>query len=213
MADNTLPVRREYDRLAADYDHRWRPYIDATLRTIIEALRLDGREKVLDVPCGTGELEQRLLAAWPDLEITGVDLSRAMLQRAIEKDAGSKVTWIAADVSRLPLPDDEFDVVVCANSFHYFRAAERSLQEIRRVLRPGGTFILVDWCDDYLTCKLCSLWLRWTDPAFHRTYSLRSCRSLLEDAGFQIEHAERFHINWLWGLMRLVCRRATSSSP
>lgn len=60
MAENTGPVRREYDRIALDYDRRWRPYIDATMQAIVDALELDGNEKLLDVPCGTGELEQRL---------------------------------------------------------------------------------------------------------------------------------------------------------
>jgi ubiquinone/menaquinone biosynthesis C-methylase UbiE len=205
---DTESVRKVYDRIAADYDRRWRPYIEVTLARIIEAASFDGREKVLDAPCGTGELEQRLLAAWPDLHVTGVDLSPAMLRCATQKEGLGSVSWIVADVSRLPLPDGEFDVVVCANSFHYFRAPEISLREIRRVLRRNGVFILVDWCDDYLTCKLCSLWLRWTHPAFYRTYSLRTCTSLLERSGFEVQDAEQFRVNWLWGMMRIVSRRA-----
>ncbi len=62
MGDHTEPVRKEYDRIAPHYDHRWRPYIDATLLTVLEAVQLSGREKVLDVPCGTGELDQRLIS-------------------------------------------------------------------------------------------------------------------------------------------------------
>jgi len=66
--------------------------------------------------------------------------------------------------------------------------------------------VLVDWCDDYLSCKLCSIWLRLTDRAFYRTYSLADCRVQLEQTGFRIDCAERRRINWLWGLMRFVCR-------
>jgi ubiquinone/menaquinone biosynthesis C-methylase UbiE len=206
MAPDSNPVRHEYDQLAPHYDRRWRFYIDATLDAVIAGLDLRGREAILDVPCGTGELEHRLLAEWPALRITGADLSPAMLQVARSKDELRRVEWIEADVADLPLPDHTFDCVVCANSFHYFPAPERALAELRRVLRPGGALVLVDWCDDYLSCKLCSLWLRWTDPAFHRTYSLKSCRQLLERAGFAITRAERFRITRLWGLMRFVCR-------
>ncbi len=67
--------------------------------------------------------------------------------------------------------------------------------------------MLVDWYDDDLSCKLCGAWLRVTDPAFHRTYSLSECRSLLEGAGFAVVEAVRFKIDWLWGLMRLEARR------
>ena len=79
---------------------------------------------------------------------------------------------------------------------------------MRRVLRPGGTLLLVDWCDDYLSCKLCSYWLRIVDSAFYRTYSLRSCEALLGEAGLEVLSAERFRISWLWGLMRLIGRRS-----
>lgn len=208
MSLKTDPVRHQYDQLAGDYDRRWRPYIDATLSAVQEAVRLDGDETVLDVPCGTGELERRLLARWPALRMTGADVSPGMLEQARNKDTAKRVQWVEADVSRLPMADVEFDWVVCANSFHYFPRPNESLRELRRVLRPGGTLVLVDWCDDYLTCKLCSLWLRWTDSAFFRTYSLDACRLMLEHNGLQVLDQARFRTSWLWGLMRFVCRRA-----
>ena len=78
---------------------------------------------------------------------------------------------------------------------------------MRRVLRPGGTLLLVDWCDDYLSCKLCSFGLRLADAAFYRTYSLRSCDALLREAQLEVVASERFRINWLSGFMPLVGRR------
>jgi ubiquinone/menaquinone biosynthesis C-methylase UbiE len=204
----TEPIRREYARLAPDYDRRWAHYLRATLDLALEPLDDDNLDlhQVLDVPCGTGELVRRLLARRPNLQIVGVDVTGEMLCQAASKDVTSTVTWLQADVCQLPLADHTFDVAVCANSFHYFRSPEASLREFRRVLRPGGQLVLVDWCDDYLTCKLCSLWLRWTDPAFFKTYSLHSCRSLMEAAGFRIESTDRARVGILWGLMRLVGR-------
>jgi ubiquinone/menaquinone biosynthesis C-methylase UbiE len=129
-----------------------------------------------------------------------------MLQQAAHKEVGRPVGWVQAAACRLPLADTCFDWVVCANSFHYFRHPLPALREMARVLRPDGSFVLVDWCDDYLTCKLCGWWLRWTDPAFFRAYTLRQCRSLLAQAGFEVVSAERFRVGWLWGLMRFTCR-------
>ena len=114
-----------------------------------------------------------------------------------------EVAWIQADATALPFPDESFDAVVCANSFHYFRAPEQSLAEMRRVLRSGGWLLLVDWCDDYLSCRACSLWLRWTDPAFYQTYSLADFRSLVESSGFEIQDAQRFRAGLIWGMMRV----------
>lgn len=201
-------VREAYDRLAPVYDRRWRPYIDATLRAVVEALRCAGQEELLDVACGTGELEKLLLVRWPGLRITGVDLSPSMLERAREKLECSTVSWVVADAASLGLADASFDYVVCASSFHYFSRPRQALREMHRVLRRTGTLVLVDWCDDYLTCKLCGIWLRWTDPAFQRTYSLRTCREMLEQEGFEVREAIRFRTGWIWGLMRFVCWRA-----
>jgi ubiquinone/menaquinone biosynthesis C-methylase UbiE len=208
MTEDSDAVRQEYDRLASEYDHRWRLYIDATLRAVLNAVSLEGTEDVLDVPCGTGELERSLLSQWPNLRITGADISPGMLREATGKDVANKVTWMEADVRNLPVADHQFDWIICANSFHYFRFPVESLMELRRTLRPNGKFLLVDWCDDYLVCKLCSLWLRLTDPAFYRTYSLRRCHALLQQAGFQIVETKRFRINLVWGLMRFTCRVA-----
>ena len=201
MTDHSS-VRRSYAKLAPSYDVRWKKYIDATLGLAMEALDLTGHERVLDVGCGTGELARRLIERWPTLRVTGIDLSPNMLRCAAEKRSGAAL--LAAEAHRLPLGDGSFDVVICANAFHYFRQPDRALEEMRRVLRPAGRLVLVDWCDDYLSCKLCSVWLHWTDPAFYRTYTVRACRDMLEQSGVVVEKAFRRRIDWLWGLMCLV---------
>ena len=209
-------VKAAYDSLAPTYDRRWRSYIDVSLAKVLSALSLQGNERILDVACGTGELERRLFARWPDLRITGVDLCPNMLAQAQEKHIADDVTWIEGDASSLPVSDSQFDVVICANSFHYFRKPMDCLKEFHRCLALTGRLIVVDWCDDFWTCKLCSLWLRLTDPAFFCTYSLRACQDMLADAGFDVLHSERFKVGWLWGMMMFVCGKTAgvgSKSP
>ena len=202
------PAMQSYDRLASIYDRRWRSYEDATLRATLAALTCQGSERLLDVACGTGELERLLLPRWPQLQIVGCDLSAGMLQQAMRKEIGQQVRWIQAEAGKLPLEEGIFDWVVCASSVHYFRQPAAALGEMRRLLRPNGSLVLVDWCDDYLTCKLCGWWLRWTDAALNRIYTMRECKTLLEEAGFHIVDCRRFRVGWLWGLMQFVCRRS-----
>ena len=203
------PVRRSYDELAESYDTRWRHYIEATSALAIEPIPPEARGRALNIACGTGELEWRLHDLRPQLRLTGADLSPNMLRRAAAKRLDAD--WLAAVAAHLPLASGSFDYVLCVNAFHYFRLPGQSLGEMRRVLRPGGTLVLVDWCDDYLSCKLCSAWLRLTDGAFYRTYSLAGCRAQLEQAGFEIVSEQRRRIDWLWGLMRFVCRASARS--
>lgn len=207
MESETDAVRQEYDSLAASYDRRWRRYVETTLRAIVDRVPFQGQERVLDIACGTGELEQLLLSRWPLLRIVGADVSQGMLQRATIKDTAKKVVFVQADVAVLPFADQSFDYVICANSFHYFQSPIRALHEVHRVLRPHGVFVLDDWCDDYLSCKLCSLWLRLTGSAFQQTYSIRSCQSLLDQAGFDVIHGDCFRVGIIWGMMHFICRR------
>jgi ubiquinone/menaquinone biosynthesis C-methylase UbiE len=210
---NVEPAKMAYEALAPSYDRRWRKYIDVSLARVLSALALEGRERVLDVACGTGELERRLFARWPDLHITGIDLCPRMLAQAQAKHIAGAVTWLEGEAEHLPAPDSQFDVVICANSFHYFRAPMNCLKEFRRCLVPTGTLILVDWCDDYLMCRLCSYWLRLTDPAFFCTYTMRACRHMLIDAGFDVNRAERFKVSWLWGMMLFGCGLRSHQVP
>jgi trans-aconitate methyltransferase len=61
------PARQSYDRLATIYDRRWRSYEEATLHAALEGISCTGTEHLLDLACGTGELERLLLDRWPKL--------------------------------------------------------------------------------------------------------------------------------------------------
>ena len=64
--------------------------------------------------------------------------------------------------------------------------------------RAGGCD--TDWCDDYLACRLCNVYLRLTSRAHYKTYRQAECVSLLEQAGHAHATVERYKISWLWGL-------------
>ena len=130
-----------------------------------------------------------------------------MLEQAKAKNAATRWELHESYVTALPFPDKTFDYAYCLNSFHYFPKPLEALRELRRVTRHGGTLVLVDWCDDYLACKLCSVWLRLVDPAFHRTYNKRDSERLFRDAEFRVKNSARFRVGWIWGVMQIeVCR-------
>jgi ubiquinone/menaquinone biosynthesis C-methylase UbiE len=202
------PVLREYARLAPEYDRRWSAYVGATIRETLRRLAARPGERVLDVGCGTGTLLQEL-AAVPDVRLVGIDPSAEMLAIARGK-LPPTVSLVRGVAERLPLPDRAFDAVVSTNSFHYFRRPVEALREMRRVLVPGGRLVITDWCDDYLTCRLCDRLLRLLGRAPVRVYRSGECRQLLAAAEVPAAEVERYKINWLWGLMtaRAVARTA-----
>jgi len=99
---------------------------------------------VLDVATGTGRLA-RTLCAQPGFHgrLIGVDFSRKMLTQAVAATEvwQTKLMFLWQDASELPFPDATFDAVACLEALEFMPNPERVLQEMARVLRPGGIFL------------------------------------------------------------------------
>lgn len=129
-----LDSRRLYSASAEHY-HRHRPsYPRVLIDWILSTTGQAPPARVADIGCGTG-IASRLFAQ-RGFEVVGVDPSQEMLAQA--KRAGF-VHYVRADASATGLAKDSIDLVVAAQSFHWFDTAE-ALREFRRILRPYG------WC-------------------------------------------------------------------
>lgn len=109
-------------------------------------LRAGGR--VLDVACGTG-IVARLAAprVAPSGRVVGLDLNDGMLEvaRAHDPKDGVPIEWKQGNAAALPFEDATFDVVLCQQGLQFFPDKARALQEIYRVLVPGGTAAFNVW--------------------------------------------------------------------
>lgn len=149
------------------------------------------RGRVLEVAVGTGS---NVLLFPPDVTVTGIDVSPGMLAEARRRlaDAGRTATLLEADAQRLPFDDASFDTVVCALALCSIPDPAAAIREMRRVLVPGGTLLLLD--------HVASSWppLRWAQRLvelgsvpFAGEHFTRRQRPLVEAAGFTIDEAER----------------------
>jgi ubiquinone/menaquinone biosynthesis C-methylase UbiE len=106
-------------------------------------------EAVLDLGCGTGTLALMAHAAQPGATCRGLDPDPAILRRARDKAVAARapVAFDQGFADALPYPDGRFDVVLSTLVFHHLHddVKQRAGAEIRRVLKPGGRFVLADF--------------------------------------------------------------------
>lgn len=118
-------------------------------RALIAQARIEPRQRVLDLACGTGTLAIWIKRSEPLAEVVGVDGDRSILVLASRKaqQAGVSVRFDHGMSDKLPYSAGQFDRVVSSLFFHHLsRAAkERTVQELFRVLRPGAELHVADW--------------------------------------------------------------------
>ena len=199
-------VVSEYNAVAASYDVRWKRYIDDSVRATLERIQISPAARVLDVGCGTGALLRQLMHDRPGLHCSGLDASQGMLEQARQHLPKADLREGFADA--LPWPSAEFDLVASCNAFHFFPDRTQALREMARVLKPDGLLVITDWCDDYLICRACDLYLKLRSPAHRSALGSRACRQLLGDDAWKQVEVDCYKISWLWGLMTATARRA-----
>ncbi len=127
-----------FDELADNYDRYRTGYSDEVYDALAE-YEIGAKTRVLDLGCGTGLVSEQLAAR--GCEVVGVDISTPMLERA--RVRVPQATFVVAPAEELPFESGRFDAVTSAQAFHWFDQP-RTLRELARVTRPGGT-IAVWW--------------------------------------------------------------------
>ena len=180
-----------YDRIARFYDVMNAPMemMGGAKRRVRLLSRARGR--TLEVGIGTG---RNLDLYGSDVDLTGVDLSPRMLERARERavSLGRNARLEVGDVERLPFPADSFDTVTATCVFCSVENPVQGLREVRRVIRPDGRVLLLEHVrprSAVLGCvfdRLSPLTRRLMGPEINR----RTEESVLE-AGLEIDEVRR----------------------
>lgn len=142
-----------------------------------EAFDLRGCKRILDAGCGNGRHCKYILRrADGDAHISAFDLSQRMLKRAHRRLKSNRVHYLAADLTRLPYADAFFDAVVCGWVLEHLPDPRPGLQEMARILQPGGKLLLMTTEDTFAGSMSSNLW-------HCRTYSRYELRRCCEECG------------------------------
>jgi ubiquinone/menaquinone biosynthesis C-methylase UbiE len=122
---------------------------DRARQTLFDLAPLRPGDRVLDIGCGTGTFVTMLKQHYPSIEVTGLDPDPKALARAKHKAEQAKVPvhFDQGFADSLEYPGASFDVVFSSFMFHHLEGSnrEKTLREVRRVLKPGGNFYLLDF--------------------------------------------------------------------
>jgi len=113
----------------------------------LDMLALRPGESVLDVACGPGNFTRNFALAVGDGLVVGIDASETMLARAVRETESTNVAYMRGDACALPFQDDAFDAICCFAALYLIDEPMRALDEIVRVLAPGGRLALLSSCN------------------------------------------------------------------
>ena len=173
----------------------------ADLRRLSEWLADDKAARLLDVGCGAGHAS--FTAAPLVAAVTAYDLSEGMLTVVAEeakKRGISNITCVQGPAEVLPFADHHFDIVISRYSAHHWHDIQAALMEIRRVLKPGGRFIMMDIASPGKA--ILDVWLQTVemlrDPSHIHNYSQGQWLSMVNHRGMVVEKlvGDKLHLEF-----------------
>lgn len=180
----------EFDRISREYERFTQPFsapiFEETLKEMRAYIRPDWR--MLDTSCGAGTEATELAVLVPQGEVVGADLAAEMVQTTFESARRSGIgnmAFFQADVAAMPAEfAGMFDATFCSLAFHHYPNPKGAVEEMFRVLRPGGYAFIADPGPDWY--KRISEWIAdWADPGWIGFHNGDEFRARFEAAGFR----------------------------
>lgn len=161
---------------------------------ILEELRRESFETLLDAGCGTAPMLSLLTQEYPDRHFVGLDLTPEMIAKAKAKNLPN-TELVVGDCENLPFEPETFDAVINSQSFHHYPNPQAFFDSVYRVLKPGGCLILRDntgpkvlvWLMNKLMMPLCNLFGHGDVGVYH----ISEIQEMCEKAGLTVEKLEQ----------------------
>lgn len=171
-------------------------------------VRLRGDEKVLDLATGTGLASTLFAGLLPDGEVTGIDLSEGMLEKAQQRanDLGlNNIRLLQMDMTKMELPENHFDIVNASFGIFFVEDMQQLVQHAATRLKPGGRFITTHFAkgsmapmQDMIIDRLQQYGVEVPDVSWTQLDNESSNRELYESAGFKNITHSRNQVGYLF---------------
>lgn len=143
-------------------------------------------QNILDVGCGGGRTLAKLARLAPNAKLVGVDIASGSIAETRQQNAAlieaGRLEVIQASVAELPVPSAQFDLVTAIETHYYWTDLQRCVSEVRRVMRPGGQFLLV--AESYAGGRFSRVARGALAPLGARILTPEEHRAVLDQAGF-----------------------------
>ena len=194
-----------FDRSLAEYYSRLaKKYMKIPCQRVLYKIKAKGivEGRALDVGTGPGIFPISITKAYPKIRFTGIDLSPVMVEVATENAREFRleglVNFREGSAYQLPCPEKSVDLVTCVNTLHHLQDPVAFFNEVDRVLKEGGHFVIVDFHRDVSRIALWFFNLIWkwvitrnglgTESfmeSVQSSYTVSECRNLLEKASLK----------------------------
>jgi ubiquinone/menaquinone biosynthesis C-methylase UbiE len=188
-------VQNYFSRTAESYVASFSHRAGDEMQRLIELGEWNPQLQALDIATGGGHTA---LAVAPHVaQVTVTDLTPRMLEKARDFILAQGVTnalFQVADAEQLPFATESFDRVTCRIAPHHFPDIPRFVQEVARVLKQGGIFLLIDCMapGDPELDTFDNTVEKWRDPSHGRSCTAEEWQAFLKEVGLSIEHLEFF---------------------
>lgn len=185
-------TKQYFDSTARDYDnsHDGR-FVQCMYKEIVNQAEKVSRSgvqtrRILDLGCGNGNVTALLRERIP-AKYYGLDLSENMIEEA-RQHLGDEVSLCVGDAEHLPYEDGMFDLLICNASFHHYPNPELAVDEMRRVLRPGGVIILGDpTFRSRIAAKVFNYFIKYSNSGDVHIWGKKEIIRLFGEHGFRVE--------------------------
>ena len=193
-----------YSRSARKYEIKWKKYLDHTHSKLLAEFESTPKDKILDVSAGTGLFAEHLIeAGFGFRSMTLNDVSAGMLKLARDRFSEKGSIHFHCDYAEeLSFEPNSFDVVVSMNAFHNYAGQEEALEQVQRILKPGGHFYLLDWNRSGFF-RVVNRLIKLSVPEIINTRSASEAKEMAEGVGLKVESEQEWSYRyWKFFLIR-----------